>query len=232
MIKAVLFDVGGTLITPNPSVAAIYKKFGEPFGLEATEKELKLAFAAAWPRHEGFGKAAATLLSHDPESIKNRWKILVEDVFDQVAFNGDRDSCFLALYHAFERPEVWRIYTDVLPVIDALNKHGMDLGIISNWDARLRPLLKDLGLENHFKPIIISCEVGVEKPKKEIFEAAREQCNCSFSEIIYIGDQSDFDVVAPKKLGIKAFLIDRDKKSSMHDRLDSLLDIMKEIRSP
>ena len=157
---------------------------------------------------------------------------MVEDVFDQVAFNGDRDSCFLALYHAFERPEVWRIYTDVLPVIDALNKHGMDLGIISNWDARLRPLLKDLGLENHFKPIIISCEVGVEKPKKEIFEAAREQCNCSFSEIIYIGDQSDFDVVAPKKLGIKAFLIDRDKKSSMHDRLDSLLDIMKEIRSP
>ncbi|MEE2900837.1 MAG: HAD-IA family hydrolase [Myxococcota bacterium] len=231
MIKAVLFDVGGTLITPNPSVAAIYKKFGEPFGLEATENELKLAFASAWPRYEGFGKAAATQLSHDSESIKNRWQVLVEDVFDQVAFTGDRDSCFLALYHAFERPEVWKIYPDVFPVIDALNQLGMNLGLISNWDARLRPLLKDLDLENHFEPIIISCEVGVEKPKTEIFEAARKQCNCLFSEIVYIGDQADFDVFAPKKLGMKAYLIDRDKRSSIPHRLDSLLDIIKEIRS-
>jgi len=231
LIKAVLFDVGGTLITPNPSVASIYRKFGEPFGLTATESQIKRAFASAWPRHEGFGKAATTVLRHDSESIKSRWQILVEDVFDQVAFNGDRHSCFLALYHAFERPDVWQIYTDVFPVIRALKKHGMDIGIISNWDARLRPLLKDLDLEKYFEPIIISCEVGVEKPKKEIFESARDRCNCSFSEIIYIGDQSDFDVVAPKKLGMKAFLIDRDKRSSLPYRLDSLLDIMKEISS-
>lgn len=229
MIKKVFFDVGGTLITPHPSVAAVYKKFGEGFGLTATENQLNQAFRSAWPRHEGFGKPASTRLSHDSESIKNRWKLLVEDVFGQVRFHGDRDACFLALYHAFERPDVWKIYPDVLPVIDALKKQGLALGIISNWDARLRPLLGELDLEKYFESIVISCEVGIEKPKSEIFEAARADCKCSFTEMIYVGDQPEFDVVAPKKLGMQAFLIDRDKKSSLPERLDSLLDIIRKI---
>ena len=230
MIKAVLFDVGGTLITPDPSVAAIYKKFGEPFGLRATESELKQAFASAWPRHEGFGKPANTELPHDQDSIKNRWQQLVEDVFEEVDFTGDREACFLALYHAFERPEVWKIYEDVFPVIRALTAQDVQVGIISNWDARLRPLLRDLNLEKYFDPIVISCEAGVEKPKREIFEIARESCNCLFTEMVYIGDQPEFDVIAPRQLGIKAFLIDREKKSSLSERLDSLLEIEKELK--
>ena len=226
MSSFVFFDVGGTLIQPYPSVAGVYRAHGLKHGLNASEEEIGTAFKRAWKRHEGFGKPASTKLQHDEESTKSRWRNLVMDVFEQVRFSGEPEACFVDLYNAFTRKDVWTIFDDVFPSLEALQKKGIGTGIISNWDVRLPRLLETLGLTSFFDPIIISSQVGVEKPKSEIFELACERANRDKHEVIYIGDQIDFDVHAPIALGLRAFLIERDGPPSSAHSISSLTEVL------
>ena len=55
------------------------------------------------------------------------------------------------------------------PHSKALASSGLKLGIISNWDDRLRPLLHRLRLLDYFETTIISHEVGFTKPSRVHF---------------------------------------------------------------
>src|SRR5690606_35985831 len=88
---------------------------------------------------------------------------------------------------------------------------GVRIGILSNFDPRLRPLLDDLGIARHFDPIIISCEVGSEKPHAAIFEAARTACGqLTPDQFALIGDTPSEDIAGALNAGWRACLIDRD----------------------
>ena len=65
---------------------------------------------------------------------------------------------------------------------------GLKLGIVSNFDTRLRPILKELSLDQLFDAIVISAEVGVEKPNPTIFEAACQQLGVLPEEAVHVGD--------------------------------------------
>ena len=56
--------------------------------------------------------------------------------------------------------------------LNALAAMDINLGIVSNWDERLRPLLEKLGLSKYFQAVIVSCEVAFTKPSPVIFEQA------------------------------------------------------------
>ena len=49
---------------------------------------------------------------------------------------------------------------------------GVKTCVISNFDDRLRPLLARLELDSLFDAVVVSAEVGAEKPSPRIFEAA------------------------------------------------------------
>ena len=59
---------------------------------------------------------------------------------------------------------------------------------MSNFDTRLRPILKELKLTDLFDSIVISAEVGVEKPNPEIFLLACEQLQVAPAEAVVLGD--------------------------------------------
>ncbi len=44
--------------------------------------------------------------------------------------------------------------------LQRLRSHGVLLGIVSNFDTRLRPILRDLGAEDLFDAVVVSAEVG------------------------------------------------------------------------
>ncbi|HIA32973.1 MAG TPA: haloacid dehalogenase, partial [Nitrospinaceae bacterium] len=46
--KAVLFDVGGTLLRVEPSVGEVYAIYARPFGFKGSGKELNQLFHREW----------------------------------------------------------------------------------------------------------------------------------------------------------------------------------------
>ena len=134
---------------------------------------------------------------------------LVDQTFAGLAEKSPSQTFFAALYEHFARPEAWRVFDDVLPALETLSARGHKLGVVSNWDERLRPLLGRLGLDRFFSEVIISCEVGAAKPDSRIFRAAAEKLAVEPGAILHVGDSLEADVQGARKAGWEAIELRR-----------------------
>lgn len=198
MIRAVFFDVGGTLIRARPSVGAVYARVAGEFGVPATEEAMEEAFWRAWRLTKGNG----ALTSSD----RQWWRQLVGRV---MALQGlpEPAGYFERLFEVFGEAEAWEVFADVVPALESCRRRGWHVGVISNWDERLRPLLDRLGLRRYLDSVTVSCEVGVEKPATEIFQAALRVAGVRAEEALHIGDSPQEDVAGAEAAGLRGVLV-------------------------
>jgi putative hydrolase of the HAD superfamily len=189
-IKAVTFDVGGTLIEPWPSVGHVYAEVAEHHGHQFPPEVLNQHFRAAWKAKQNFRHTRAD------------WAALVRATFGTDAC----DAFFPELYKRFASPKVWRVFDDVRPALLRLKNEGIKLGIISNWDERLRPLLQSLELTPFFDAVVISVEVGYCKPSPEIFHEALRLLDLPPGQVLHVGDSKEDDVEGAQAVGIQAVI--------------------------
>ncbi len=102
---------------------------------------------------------------------------------------------------------------------------GLDLGIISNWDDRLLPLLERLGLSKYFQAIIVSCDVGFAKPSPVIFEHAAKKMGFAPEMMLHVGDSFEHDVTGAKTAGLEALLLERGTGGAETGRIRSLQEL-------
>ncbi len=105
-------------------------------------------------------------------------------------------------------PNYWMPFDNVHEVLSELKDLGICLGVISNWDDSIREILSDHELVEYFDNIIISNEVGYEKPNTEIFKIALKEANVRPENCLYVGDNYYDDSVS-EKVGINYLLINR-----------------------
>jgi putative hydrolase of the HAD superfamily len=217
-IQAITFDVGGTLIHPWPSVGHVYSQVAARHGYrELPVDTLNQQFAAAWAAKEAFNHSRA------------EWLALVKQTFAGSLADVAVEKFFDDLYAHFAQREAWKVFDDVQPALDELRRTGLLLGIISNWDERLRPLLRDLQLSQYFPMIVISNEVGSAKPDRAIFHRAVELLGVPAGSILHVGDSFDEDVTGAERAGMKALLLDRKGKTDSAGRRDRTLEAIPDL---
>lgn len=99
------------------------------------------------------------------------------------------------------------LYRDVRPALAELRARGVWLGIAGNQTAKAARLLRDLALP--VDGIATSGEWGVAKPDPGFFDRVAGFAPGERSEIVYVGDHRDNDVVAATAAGLRAVLIRR-----------------------
>lgn len=194
-VRALFFDVGGTLLHPWPSVGAVYAAVANRHGITTTADAMEMAFRESWSTLKRPGLTV---------SRKEWWRDVVFHTLGQ-----QNDACFEELFEIFARPEVWRIFPDVEETLREARSRRLHVGVISNWDKRLRPLLDKMGLAHYFDSVTISCEVGAEKPNAEIFHTALRVAGITANESVHVGDNHREDVYGAKAVGITGVLVDR-----------------------
>ena len=143
------------------------------------------------------------------------WRTLVERVLDRcevAAGDLDRAAYFEELYAEFTKPGVWALYPEVKEALLFLGERYR-LGIISNFDGRLRRILRDLGIAEFFDPVIISSEVGAEKPDAWIFKQALEHAAVAPEAALHVGDDPVRDWEGAAAVGLHVFQLDRPNNS-------------------
>ena len=202
-IQAVTFDVGSTLIEPWPSVGHLYAEVAARHGMPQADAEtLNRQFAAAWQAKTKFDYSEAA------------WFELVRQTFAPLGSTLP-NSFFPDLYRRFAEPDAWRVYDDVLPTLDLLAAEGLKLAAISNWDERLRPLLKGLNLDGFFETIVISGEIGFQKPSPVIFEQALRRLSLPAGAVLHVGDSASEDVRGAISAGLQGVLIRRRNRTEV-----------------
>jgi putative hydrolase of the HAD superfamily len=214
MIKAVFFDVGGTLIRPQPSVGAIYASVALKHGVSMSDAEVDQRFKSAW-------SAKRSLRRPVEESW---WRDVVYNVFSDQRFT-DFDRFFKDVYAAFEAKEAWHVFDDVRPALDQLREHDVRLAVLSNWDSRLPALLKTLQLDRYFERQFVSFGMQIVKPNPLFFKRALEQMELHPTEAIHVGDDADEDVKGAESAGIRAYLLNRNARPLSSRMLKSLDEI-------
>lgn len=218
-VQAVTFDVGGTLIECRPSVGHIYAQEAARYGFTGICPELlNRRFAAAWRSLKGF------------QHTRSQWCALVDETFRGLTERRPSETFFPQLFNRFADADSWHVYDDVLPVLDSLASRGLKLGIISNWDDRLRPLLSRLRLDKYFETIVVSCEIGPPKPAAATFDAAASRLQIPPGAILHIGDSLEMDVVGARAAGLQALWLQRSKTVTAVGAIWSLAELCQPIR--
>jgi putative hydrolase of the HAD superfamily len=200
-IRAITFDVGGTLIEPYPSVGHIYAQVAAGNGYpDISPVKLNGRFAAACKARPKFQHSRAA------------WAELVDEVFCGMTLRKPSRTFFDELYDCFSQPKSWSLFKDVVPTLTALSSQKLKLAVISNWDERLRPLLRRLDLDRWFEVIVVSAEADCAKPDAAIFHRAAERLRLSPNAILHVGDDSDHDVHGAHAAGFNALLLRRSGK--------------------
>lgn len=211
MIRAVTFDVGGTLIEPFPSVGAIYSEVAREFGLECCPDTLTRRFAEAWVARASFGYST------------EEWFEIVEGSFRGSA--SVSRELFQRIYERFSEASAWRLFPDVLPALEALRGRGIRLAVVSNWDERLEPLLERLSLLGYFEQVTVSARVGWHKPDPQIFRHALAGLKLDSDVVLHVGDSRREDIEGATQAGLRALRISRRgvRESEEIESLQSIL---------
>jgi putative hydrolase of the HAD superfamily len=213
MLKAILFDAAGTLIFLPRGVGEHYGAVAAGLGVSLDPAELDRAFRHAWkimpPR------AATPDGSPRPDDDKSWWRELVRRVLAEVMPAGDarrdrfeEETYFETVYAHFAKPGIWAPFPEALAVLTSLRKKGFELAVVSNFDRRLLPVLKDVGLAQFFRHVILSSEVGADKPDPRIFLHALDVLGVAPAEALHVGDDPERDWAADR-CGIPVFQLRR-----------------------
>ena len=211
--KAVLFDVGQTLICTARSVGDVYAETAAKFGVHVIPEKLNETFRQLWTERRN------ALHSGTSEDLERQWWYdLVADTFacagsncqpPRQQFQARFDNFFDELFDVFTRPETWCVFDDVRPALQKLREMGLRLAVVSNWDSRLETLLRRLELAPYFEFILTSARAGFRKPDPRIFQAALNRLSLPPQNVAHVGDSYEDDFEGATAAGIWPVLIDR-----------------------
>jgi len=198
----IFFDLDDTLLDDRGAQAAylplVYAAWRDR--LPHSEQEFPGVWRTALQHH--FDRHVRGELSYDEQR-----RARIRDVF-QVPSLTDADTDrlmreFLDIYEAS-----WRLFDDVLPVLDALGDRP--LGVITNGaDVQQRGKLERMGIADRFEVILTSEVAGLGKPDPRIFVQAAARLNATPDRCVHVGDDWMRDVEGARGAGFRAVWLDR-----------------------
>jgi len=194
MIKAIVFDLWNTLIYRKNNGAEIDKEFAEI--LEVNEKDWKEL------RDE-------YLLVEEYDSIED----IAIFACTKLKVNGGNKRDKL-VEHTKKSLEDVKIYEDTLPTLEYLKRMGIKVGLLSNTSTPFKKPFYDLDLKKYFNYAVLSCEVGLAKPDKDIYRFILKKLDVHFMDALMIGDSLKDDYEGALNVGLDALLLDRKNKIS------------------
>ena len=204
-LRAVSFHAAGTLFDPARPVGELYGMVADRHGVHTDPAELdgrfRRAFASAPPLAFP-GAASGELRARE----KAWWRAVVARVFDGIRF-ADFDAYFEDLFAFFATAAAWRLDTDAFSLLGELRGRGLQILIVSNFDARVRAVMDALGLAPLVDQVTLSSEAGAAKPDPAIFAAALAAARMGPAEVLHVGDTVREDLEGGRAAGICVLLV-------------------------
>lgn len=193
MTKAVVFDVGETLIDETRIWSRWADRLGVPRfamlgvigGMAATGRPLSDAFEILSPGIDLEAEQIAWA-AEEPESLR---------------VNFDADD----------------LYPDVRRALEELQRRGLAVIIAGNQPPQAKAALERMSLP--VDAIYTSAEWELEKPDPKFFLKVAEVAGLPIEEICYVGDRVDNDVLPAHAAGMKPVLIRRGPWGYLHAEL-------------
>jgi putative hydrolase of the HAD superfamily len=129
-----------------------------------------------------------------------------------------------------------RVFPGALEALAHLRARGVRLAMMTNGTAAdQRRKIDRFGLDRYFDRILIEGELGVGKPHPDVYTSALAALRCAPTEAWSIGDNLEWDVVGPQRLGVYGIWVDGRGSGLPADsaaRPDRIVRSISELRQP
>jgi putative hydrolase of the HAD superfamily len=189
MIKAVLFDLDGTLLDRDASVEQfigiqydrLASNLNHIFKNDYTTRFIELdCHGYVWK-----DKVYQQLVEEFKiESLT--WEMLLQDYEQQFQ------------HHCIP-------FSGLVEMLNLLKREGYLLGIITNGRGEFQThAIEGLGIQGYFDVILISDFEKIRKPETEIFHRAAHRLGVMHQDCVFVGDNPEADIIGAKNAGMKA----------------------------
>lgn len=195
-VKAILFDVYGTLVEIRDKRAPFRQliQIGARQGRKPGHQDAAIIMAQRLGLQEAAALLGIRLTDADRERLDSELRAEIASI---------------------------ATFEDTLPALQELKRRGFKLGLCSNlaldYAAPIESLLP-FALDAH----VWSFDAAAIKPDPAIYAYACRQLGCLPGEVLMVGDTPEADVAGPRAFGMQAVLLDRKRRSSAIDTLQSL----------
>jgi HAD superfamily hydrolase (TIGR01662 family) len=180
VIKAVVFDVGETLVDESREYGTWADWLGVP----------RHAFSAV------FGAVIALGVDYRQAFQYFRPGFSLDEERQRRAEAGQAET--------FGESD---LYPDARPALAALRDMGLWVGIAGNQTSRAGEILRKMDLPADM--IATSDDWGVSKPDPGFFRALADMAPCAPGDLVYVGDRIDNDLMPAKAAGMRTAFIRR-----------------------
>ena len=193
MIRAILFDMGGTLDGDGQHWLDRFVSLYHAAGVRLPRETLRGAF----------DKAERQASQDDTIASADFGQMIALYVKWQLAHLGlTNDRLQQQLVAGFSEP-VRKAANANVDLLAELRGRGFELGVVSNGCGNVENLCADFGYTPFLSVVVDSRRLGVSKPDPAIFVHAAEKLGRAPDEIMMVGDSFDRDVRPAKQIGMK-----------------------------
>lgn len=203
MIKAIYFDLFFTLIVPA------YEKINNEYDI------LNLS-VSEWEQY-----AENDMLYHERALgfVKSEIEI-IDKIISLIPFEVSVVQKEQVLFAREQRMKnaLTKISKEVLDTLQKLKSKDIKLGLISNADCIDCKYWNQSPLFKYFDDSVFSCNVGLLKPDRQIYELAMQRLHVSPEQCLFVGDGGSNELCGAKTAGMGTVFSEMLEKKNVEQR--------------
>jgi putative hydrolase of the HAD superfamily len=200
--KGILFDLDDTIIAYSANSKTIWKEVCEEFTKENDKLEPESLYNMI--------KEVSNWYWDDPErhrigrsDLNRARRVILEMVFERLGVDDIPLAHKIGETFQLRKEEVLYLFDGAIEALEYLVENGVKLAMMTNGETiKQREKIRRFNLEKYFQIILIEGEQGFGKPDERVFIKALEGMNLKPAECWAVGDNLEWDVEGPQKMGI------------------------------
>lgn len=177
----------------------MYLRYGRKYGVTLSEREVLRRFRDAY--NQPWGGSTIRYVGDG----RPFWRFIVARTLGSAD-----EALFEEIYEYYARAAAWFVSPGACESLARLRAAGYRTAVVSNFDSRLRRIMRELDIDGLFDAVVISAEVGAEKPNPLLFERACEALGVAPEHAVHVGDDRRNDLYGARDAGCFAWLYGAD----------------------
>ena len=206
MTKAILFDFWGTLVEN---------------GVWSPIKQVKNILEIKLPFPEYVVRMEKAMMTSKFNNLKEAFENVCKEF--NLEINNDKIDSLVGMWN-----KSWMLaqpYQEIKEIITELRKKHQVI-LVSNTDCfSIKQVMEKFDLNELFDKVYLSCEIGMIKTDQNFFKHVLTDLNLTSDDATMVGDSIQSDIMAAKRMDIKAVLIDRRNTRDYHPKIKSLKEL-------
>jgi putative hydrolase of the HAD superfamily len=208
-MKALLVDLDDTLLDYSGGVdecwSAACETVAAPAGVDAAAliDAVRKARRWFWDDPERHRRERVDMLG--------AWRKIVAHGLERMGVPDETLAAAAAEDFAARRWAVMCLFPGAADTLGRLRDGGVPLALVTNGDkSQQRRKIERYDLARYFDAILIEGEFGAGKPEEIVYRHVLERLGVAAREAWMVGDNIEWDVAAPQRLGLRGVWVDRE----------------------